>query len=118
MQLYQSPLGQLGLAYSEEAKEHYENAQIESTIGGVLALGGFAACLYGAVAEPKKEKVEPSGKEYERHGLTWERKTAQPPKQTEESVSQETKEPIYCLYCKEKLPSDAVYCLKCGKKAE
>jgi len=117
MQLYQSPLG-LGLVYSEEAREQYENAQIESTLGGVLALGGFVACLYGAVAEPKKEKVKPTGKEYERHGLTWERKTAQPPKQTEESVSQEAKEPIHCLYCKEKLPSHAVYCLKCGKKVE
>ena len=110
MQLYQSSLGQLGLAYSEEAREHYENAQIESTIGIVLALGGFATCLYGAVAEPQKEKVEPSGREYKRHGLTWERKTAQSPKQT--------REPIYCLSCKEELSGNAAYCSKCGKKVE
>ncbi len=116
--VYQSSAGALALAFSEEAVEQYVNAQIESVLGGLLALGGFVASLYGAVSQVKEEKVKPRRIEYERHGLTWKRKTAQPPEQAEESVSQETKEPLYCPYCEEKLPSHAVYCLKCGKKIE
>jgi len=67
--------------------------------------------------QPSNNSSKPRIK-YERHGLTWERKTAQTPKQVEEQVPQKTKKEVYCIHCAEKLPSRAVYCRKCGKKAD
>jgi hypothetical protein len=90
-QQYQTPLGQYNLATLEVAKQHYERAIIVEIIGGILGIEGFLITLYGAVAEPK---------------------------QVEESLYGKSKESIHCRYCREKLPSNAVYCLKCGKKLE
>lgn len=106
MQEYSGPWGQMARQYSTEAQRRYDQAQIEATSGGVLAIVGFASLVYGSILkeEPRDAKPELGGL------MGYIERGRKKRKGIEVSTIK------YCSFCGIKNEKDAVYCKKCGKK--
>ena len=97
VQQYSTSLGQLALAFSSQAQEQYQLGQLLSLVGGVLAFGGLAACIYGAAAKsPERTRFEFSQTPYQ-------------------PTTTQNLQRRFCPNCGATLSGGAMYCPGCGQ---
>lgn len=98
VQQLSTSLGELGRALSPEAQTQYNQAQIQTMIGGILAFIGLVMCIYGAAAKsPERARREAL------HA---------PPQRTIPTSPAKR----FCTNCGAELSASAAYCPSCGQK--